>query len=85
MEVRVVLHRLPPAVQHRDGADGGAEMARVGRDDAQRLHGGAEQDPVDRRLVLERDRPDRSRQREHDVEVRDGQQTGAGSVNTPWK
>jgi hypothetical protein len=30
--------------------------------------------PVDRRLVLECDRPDRRRQREHDVEVGDGQQ-----------
>ena len=39
-----MLHRLPPAVQHGDAADLGTEMARVGRDDAQRLGGGADQD-----------------------------------------
>ncbi len=37
-----VLHRLTPSVLHRHAADLGAEMARVGRDDAQRLGGGAE-------------------------------------------
>jgi hypothetical protein len=59
--MRMVLHRLAPAVQHGDAADLGAEVARVGRDEAQRLGGGAEQDGVDRRLVLESDRADRRR------------------------
>ena len=77
VDVRVVLHRLPPAVQHGDAADLGTEMARVGRDDAQRLGGGAEQDGVDRRLVLEGDRADRGRQGEDHVEVGDRQQLGA--------
>ena len=73
----MVLHRLTPAVQHGDAADLGAEVARVGGDEAERLGGGAEQDGVDRRLVLEGDRPDRGRQGEDDVEVGDGQQLGA--------
>lgn len=37
-------------MQHGDAADLGTEMGRVGRNQAQRLGGGAEQDGVDRRL-----------------------------------
>ena len=70
----MVLHRLTPAVQHGDAADLGAEVARVGRDEAQRLGGGAEQDGVDRRLVLERHGADRRRQGEDHVEIGNGQQ-----------
>jgi hypothetical protein len=72
--MRMVLHRLTPAVQHGDAADLGAEMARVGRDEAQRLGGGAEQDGVDRRLVLEGDGRHRGRQGEDHVEIGNGQQ-----------
>jgi hypothetical protein len=61
-------------VQHRDAADLGAEVARVGRDDAQRFGGGAEQDGVDRRLVLERHGADRRRQGEDHVEIGNRQQ-----------
>ncbi|MBB5220362.1 hypothetical protein HNP73_000283 [Amaricoccus macauensis] len=48
--MRMVLHRLASAMQHGDAADLGTEMGRVGRNQAQRLGGGAEQDGVDRRL-----------------------------------
>ena len=53
-----------------------AEVARVGRDEAQRLGGGAEQDGVDRRLVLERHGTDRRRQGEDHVEVGHRQELG---------
>ena len=49
----------------------------MGRDDAQRLGGGAEQDGVDHRPVLEGDRADRRRQGEDRIEVWDGQKLGA--------
>jgi hypothetical protein len=55
VQMRVMMQRLSPGVQHRDGADLGAEVARVGGNAAQRLRRHAEQDGVDRRLVVERD------------------------------
>ena len=64
---------LAPAVQHRDEADLGAEMPGIGGDRAQRLGRRLEQDGVDHRLVLEGDRGDLGRQREHHVEVGDRQ------------
>jgi hypothetical protein len=35
--MRVVMQSLPPGVQHRDRADLGAEITRIGGDAAQRL------------------------------------------------
>ena len=67
---------LAPGVQHRNKTDLSAEMLRVGRDGAQRLGRGPEQDCIDRRLVLERALGCRRRQGEHDMEVRHRQQLG---------
>ncbi len=53
--MRVVLQRLAPSMQHRDRADFGAEVARIGGDVAQRVGRSAEQDRIDDALVLERD------------------------------
>ena len=69
VQMRMVVQRLPPGVQHRDRADLGAEVARVGGDAAQRLRRRAEQDGVDDRLVVERDLGGRRRQGKHDMEV----------------
>ena len=76
VKMRVMVQRLSPGMQHRDRADLGAEVARVGGDAAQRLRRRAEQNGVDHRLVVERDLGDGGRQREHDVEVRGRQQFG---------
>ena len=59
--------RRAPGVQHGGEADAGAQMLRVGGDGDEGLGGGPEQEVVDRSLVLERDRADRSRQGEDDV------------------
>ena len=76
MDVRMMVQVLAPGVEHGDDADLGAEMLGIGGDGAQRLGGGAEQDGVDRRLVLEGDLGHRRRQGEDDVEVRHRQQLG---------
>ncbi len=65
----VVQQILPPAVQHGEEADLGAEMLGTGGDGAQSLGGGAEQQTVDKRLVLVGDGSNGLRQREDDVEV----------------
>ena len=74
MDVRMVLQVLAPGMEHGDKADLGAEMTSVGGDPTQRLGGRLEQDRVNRLLVLEGDFGSRRRQREHDMEIRRGQQ-----------
>jgi hypothetical protein len=61
---------LSPGVQHSQEADLCPQMLRVCGDGAQRLRGRAEQDVVDRGLVLECDGGDRLGYGEHHVEVR---------------
>ena len=69
MDVRMVMQILAPAMQHGDEADLGAEMPGIGGDRAQRLSCRLEQDRIDRNLVLESDRRNLGRQREHNVEI----------------
>jgi hypothetical protein len=76
MEVRVVMKILPPGVEHGKEADLGPEVLGIGSDGTQRIGGRAEEDVVDRGLVLEGDRRDLRRQREDDMEVWHGQQLG---------
>ena len=84
VNVRVVGHRRAPAMEHRGGADAGAEVLGVGGDGEQRLGRGAEQQIVDHRLVLVCDRSDLGRQGEDEVEVADRQQIGfAGGEPVP--
>jgi hypothetical protein len=52
MEMRMVRHRRAPGVEHGGEADAGAEMLVIGGDGEQRLGRRAEQQVVDRRLVL---------------------------------
>jgi hypothetical protein len=90
MDVRMVVQVLTPGVEHGDEADLGPEVPRIGGDRLQRPGGGAEQDGVDRLLVLEGDLGRQCGQREHDVEVRDRQQLGLagrqprGAGLCPW-
>ena len=72
----MVLQGLSPGVQHGDRADLCAEMLGVGGDVAHRFGRGAEQDGVDRALVLERDLGRRRRQGEDDMVVGHRQQLG---------
>ena len=76
MDVRMMLQGLAPGVEHHGHAELGAEIPGIGRDGGKRLGRGAEQDCIDGGLVLERDRTDRCRQGEDDVEVRHRQQLG---------
>ena len=65
---------LAPGVENGDHAGLGAEVLRIGADDADRLGRGLEQDVVHDRLVLERDGGDGGRHGEDDVEIGDRQQ-----------
>jgi len=76
MQVRVQAKGLVPRVQHRDEADLGAQMLRVGGDRAQRLGGGPEQDPVDDGGILQGDRSSSSLPRPAN--------DGTGTVATSW-
>ena len=69
----MVCHRRAPGVQHRGGADPGAEVVGIGGDGEQRLGRSAEQQVVDYRLVLVSDRSDLGRQGEDQMEVADRQ------------
>ena len=70
MDVRMVLQGLAPGVENHGHAELGAEMPGLGCDGGERLRRRAEQDRIDRGLVLEGDLADRCRQREDDMEVR---------------
>ena len=82
--MRMVHQGLTPRVQHGDEADLGAEALGVGGDLEQRLRGGAEQDVVDRLLVLQGDRGELGGAGEDDVEVGDWEQVSA-SVFDPFE
>ena len=69
-------HGRAPCVKHPDHAELGAEPLRIGSDREQRLGTGLEQQVVDHRFVLESDRADARRQREHDVVVGQRQKLG---------
>src|SRR6202046_3659174 len=55
VQMRMVHPVLPPGVKHSEEADFGAEMFRIGGDDAQCLRGCLEQNVVDCDLVLKLD------------------------------
>ena len=76
VHVRVIRHRRAPGVEHRRQANPDTQALGIGRDRQHRLRGSLEQEIVDDGLVLVSDGPDLHRQREHDVEVRNGQQFG---------
>ena len=65
---------LTPGVQHREKADGGAQMLGIGGNGEQSFRSGLKQDGIDLSLVLKRQAADLLRKGEHDVEVRNGQE-----------
>jgi hypothetical protein len=67
-------------VQHRDRADLGAEITRVGGNLARCLGRRVEQDGIDHRLVEQRNLGDGCGQREHDMEIGDRQQLGLARI-----
>ena len=64
---------LTPGVEHRQEADGGAEVSGVGGNGEQSFRSGLKQDGIDLSLVLKRQAADLLRKGEHDVEIGDGQ------------
>jgi hypothetical protein len=74
MHMGMMRKRGAPGMQDERGADLCPEMLRIGGDGAQRLSRDIEQQPVDDGLVVIRNCADRSRQREDDVVVLDGQE-----------
>ena len=76
VDMGMMGQRRSPGVQHGGEADAGAEMFGIGGDGRQRLGRRLEQQVVDGGLVLERDRRDRGRHGEDDVEIGNRQQLG---------
>lgn len=76
MQVRVQMQVLAPGMQHGEEADGCVQQSRVGRGWEQSLRRGAEQDGVNRFLVLKRQPADLIGQSEHDVEIGDRKKLG---------
>jgi hypothetical protein len=73
VDMRMEQHVLSPRVQDAEEADVGAKMFRVSSDLHKRLGHSMEQQAVEFGLVLEDERVQFMRQREHDMEVRDRQ------------
>ena len=71
-------------MEHRGEADLDAQTLGIGCDCQHRQRGSFEQEIVDDGLVLVADGGDPRRQREHDVEVRNGQQLGL-APNQLWQ
>src|SRR5271168_5174260 len=65
---------LTPGVQHRKEADGSAEVPGISGDGEQSFRGSLKQDGIDLSWVLKCQATDLLWKREHDVEVRNGQQ-----------
>src|SRR5262245_20275758 len=69
MHMRMVLEVLAPSVQDSGDADVGAKVLGIAGNSGERLGCGREQQCVELGLVLVGDGSERSRQREHHVEV----------------
>src|SRR3546814_3734208 len=69
-----------PCVEDGCEADPGAEVLRVGGNRQHRIGRRLEQQVIDERLVVEGDRGDLGRQREHDVEIADREEVGLAGL-----
>ena len=74
MNMRMMLQVLIPGMQHAEEADVCAEVPLVASYRQQRLGAGPKQQTVDLALVLQGQRRQLARQREHHVRIRDRQQ-----------
>src|SRR5512140_4042249 len=77
----MMIEPLTPGMENAEEADLGAETFRVESDFGQRLGGEAAEQVVDELLVLQRERRDPSREREHDMSIRGGQDLAGSCVN----
>lgn len=84
--------RRAPGVEDGGDADPGAKMTGVGGDGQHRIGGGLEQQVIDERLIVEGDGCDLGGEREHDMEIADGEEvdlagfepSARGSALAPW-
>jgi hypothetical protein len=83
MQMRVRHQILPPGMEHGEETDLGAQMFGIGGDGLQRLGRGAEENAVDRRLVLMGDGGNLFGQRQNDVKILRGEKFGATVVEPP--
>ena len=74
VDMGMMLQSLVPGVEHAEEADLGSKVSRIASDFEQRCGAGAEQQAIDQPLVLERERSQFTRQREHGMDVTRGQQ-----------
>ena len=75
---------LPPRVQHRGDDDRAAEMSRIPAEREQRVSGRAEEQCVDHPRIALGQGVEIVRQREDDMEVRNGQQVGLARREPPF-
>src|SRR3954452_16103186 len=83
VQMGMMGERLAPRMQHGDGADLGAETARIGGERGQGFGSRLEQDGVDDCLVLERHGPDGRGNGEDDMEVGHGQEFARAGGEPP--
>src|SRR5215472_19353429 len=76
VRVRMMRHRRAPTVEHSGNANLGAKPLGIGGDHQRRLSRRREQQTVDRGFVVVGDIGDWTGQREHEMEIADGQQLG---------
>jgi hypothetical protein len=80
MQVRMMQQGLASSVKDGEGAEVSAEMYGVGGDCQQGFGGGAEQDVIDRSLVVKGDGGDLLWHREDDMEVWHGEELGSPAI-----
>jgi hypothetical protein len=76
MQMRVMLQRLTPGMQQGNETDLGTQVFGSGRDGAQGLGGGVKQEVINHGFILVRDDGNLLGQREHNVEVVNGNEVG---------
>ena len=81
MNMRMVLQLLVPGMEDAEEADSSAEALRIACDLDQRGGAGFEQQVVDDSLVLQSERRQFVRQREHDVRIWRGQQLLSSGIH----
>jgi glutamate synthase domain-containing protein 1 len=72
--MEMMLQSLVPSVENAEKSDLGSKVSRIASDLQQRGDTGAEQQSIDQPLVLECERRQLTREREHSMDVARGQQ-----------
>ena len=74
MDMGMMLQSLVPGMEHAEESDLGSKVSWIASDLQQRGGAGAEQQSIDQPLVLECERRQFTREREHRMDVAGGQQ-----------